>query len=368
LNKTMLKDIQPNTLGSSRHCQFHNMLSKVYYFHDISITCETNHPAALAVFDALLGIFPRPVKIHAYLTYKVFCYEDAEHFSLRLPQLRTRTSTVRLLTKTKLKYYSAGDTTALYQKYEAQPEVNKEVLSIIWPAQRTAITQLVLPLDEQAIFLRRYVFLLALGQLLQPYGYEPFHAAAVTAPEDATQGALILGASGSGKTTLSIGCACEGFGLLGDDLVMLRRASEASRIDAYAITHEVSMRSGTIDLWPSLAFLEQYPVDQRDKRYCAIEQLAHGAARLHTSIQLLLFPMLTTEQSSRIIPLAKSSVLQALIDECLGKSEVHRQAQERAFSFLCTMSEHVPGYRIAIARGATDGPQLVHALLTGEAR
>ena len=74
----------------------------------------------------------------------------------------------------------------------------------------------------QAAFLRRYVFLLALGQIMGRFGFEPCHAAAITAPWDDHQGALILGESGSGKTTLSLECASLGCGFLGDDLVMLR--------------------------------------------------------------------------------------------------------------------------------------------------
>jgi hypothetical protein len=344
------------------------MVRKVYFFHDISIACETNHPAVLAVFDALLGIFPRPSTIQGHLTCKAFCYEQADQFPLQLPQQRTRTSAVRLLTGTKLKYYSNHDGTILYQKYEAQPEINREILSVIYPAEGAAIIQLVLPVDEQALFLRRYGFLLALGQLLQPYGYEPFHAGTISAPGDTARGALILGASGSGKSTLSIGCACEGFGLLGDDLVMLRAAPEHGGIDAFAITHEVSVRPATLALWPQLGFLEQYMPDQRDKRYCMIEQIAHGAAQLRTSIRLILFPVLTEQGSSSIIQLPKSAILQGLIDECLGKIDQPRQEQERAFSFLCSLSELVPGYRIAIARGATDGPALVRSLLAGEVR
>jgi hypothetical protein len=363
----MRKDLQFGSTVTPLQGQFQNMFSKVYFFHDVSITCETNNPAIFAIFDALLDIFPHPAKIQGHLAYKVLCYERPEQFSLRLPDQRTRTSTLRLLTGTKLKYYSNSDGTTLYQKYEVQPEVNKDILSIIWPEERTVITQLILPIDEQIIFLRRYVFLLALGQLLKPYRYEPFHAGTVTSPEDRTQGALILGASGSGKSTLSIGCACEGFGLLGDDLVMLRDADKKGRIDAYAITHEVSIRSDALALWPNLAFLAQYPADQRDKRYCRIEQIAPGSSRLQTTIRLLLFPELTTEKSSRIISLQKTAILQGLIDECLGKNDQPYQQQEEAFDFLCALSEHVPGYCIAIARGKTDGPRLVQSLLTGDA-
>lgn len=348
--------------------RLHTTESKSYCFHDILITCETNHPAIFAILDAMLGIFSPAKHVQGHITYQVYCYDQAEHFHVQLPSKRVRTETMRLLTDTKLKYYRNSDSTTLYQKYEALTGVNDEALSIIEPARGRALTQLMQPEAYRPGFLRRYVLLLAISQLVQSFGFEPCHAGVVTAPWDTQKGALIIGTSGSGKSTLSIGCACEGFGLLGDDLVMLRDNDDQSTcsIKAFAISREVSLRSGTLNLWPNLAALRQLAPDQRDKRYCSIEEIAQGAFRLRTTIRLVLFPELTTGTRSTVARMSKASTLQALVDECLGKSKLPHQAQEHFFAFLSTMAEQASGYRIIMARGKNDGPSLVSALLAGD--
>jgi hypothetical protein len=362
----MLKNTLNDTILATTRGLTEPLIRKIYYFHDIRIECQTNHPAILPILDKSLDIFPEPGEVQGEATYFVLCYENAAQFPIQLPHGRVRTETVRLLTNTKLKYYCGGDDDrAQYQCYVALPPTNEAALSVIDPSHAVALTQLEMPERYQPTFLRRYVFLLALGQLMHKFGFEPCHAGAVTAPWDSQQGALIMGASGSGKTTLSIGCAALGCGLLGDDLVMLREDTTDGTVVAHTLSHEVSIRSGSLDLWPALSFLRDVPADQRDKRYSAIEHVHTGAARAQTTIRLLLFPTLTTESHSVVTPLSKAHTLQELVDECLGKKQFMLQAQESLFLFLSTLAEQAAGYRLAIARGSSDGPQIVRSLFAG---
>ena len=371
----MLKETRLDTFDTALHNLNTPVLRKVYFFHDIRILCQTNHPTILALLDTMLGSFPEPAFIAGKATYTILCFDNASQFPvpLPLPRQRKRTDTIRLLTGTRLKYYRGRDTTILYQSYTPLPPVNETALSVIDPVHGSVLTQLEMPEHYQPTFLRRYLLLLALGQLMNSYGFEACHAAAVTAPNNTQLGALLLGSSGSGKTTLSLGCATQGCGLLGDDLVLLRANDShvadapATPISAYSITHEVAVRSGTLALWPTLDFLKNMPADQRDKRYCHIEHIQAGTARTQTSIRLLLFPLLTDAPSSTCTPLSKASTLQRLVDECLGKKTLPSQAQERLFLFLSKLVEQADGYQLSIARGSHDGPQLVHALLLGDA-
>ena len=338
------------------------LLCKSYYFHDIRVTCQTNHPAILTVIDRMLGAFPEPDRLGGAANYTVLCNDSAVHFPVPLPHKRIRIDTVRLLTDTRLKYYSSLDRTTEFQSYVPLPSVNAAALSVIDMKQNRALTQIEAPEYYQTGFLRRYVCLLALGRLMNAYGFQPCHAAAITSPWDTRQGALILGDSGSGKTTLSLSCATTGCGLLGDDLVMLRENQSNKGVDACAISDEVSIRSGSLALWPALSFLQHVPADQRDKRYCTIEQIQPAARRLQTSIRLLLFPSLTTATKSVVTRLSKASLLQELVDQCISKRNMSLQTQEQVFSLLGKLVEQAVGYHVAIARGTNDGPEIVRSL------
>jgi len=358
LNSTLL-----DTLNKAASHSPGPLLCKTLFFHDVRITCQTNHPTILDILDEMLGIYPEPLRVRGEVTYSIFCYNTASQFPVQVPPDRRCTEAVRLLTRTKLKYYLSADYTLQYHRYSALPLVNEAALTVISPHGNIGLTQLEMPERYQAKFLRRYVLLIALGQLTRPFGFEPCHAAAITAPWDNQQGALIIGASGSGKTTLSLGCAVARSGLLGDDLVMLR--NDAHLINAYTIMREVSVRSDSLDLWQALSFLRAFPADDRDKHYCTIEEIRTGATRITAPIRLLIFPSLSADKESRLTPLSKVSTLQMLVDECLSKKYLYPQAQERFFSLLGTLSEQARGYQLVVARGTTDGPRIVQTLFTG---
>ena len=354
---------QLDTFEAAIRCSSAPLLHKDYFFHDIRVTCQTNHPAIIDVLDRMLGIFPEPVALSGTTSYTVLCDDQAMHFPMPLPPKRIRIDTVRLLTDTRLKYYTSLDRTIEFQSYVPLPAVNAAALSVIEMARHRALTQIAAPESYQTSFLRRYVFLLALGRLMNTYGFQPCHAAAITAPWDTQQGALILGDSGSGKTTLSLGCATTGCGLLGDDLVLLRESQAGEKVDACCISDEVSVRSSSLALWPTLSFLQQVPADHRDKRYCTIEQIRPGATRRQTSIRLLLFPALTTATASVVTRLSKATLFQELVDQCVSKRNMSTQTQEQLFSLLGKLVEQAAGYHIAIARGSNDGPEIVRSLL-----
>ena len=363
--------VATNNLNNATHEQ---LFYRTYFYHDVRIACETNDAACFGLLDSLLGRFPQPQHVRGNASYSIFCYPDEASFPVQLPERRTRTGAVQLLTGTRLKYYTDNITGhTIYQRFMPYPSVNEPVLTVIIPGERRAVTQLVALKHYDTAFLRRYVLLLALGELLRCFQFEPCHAAAISAisaisaiatPWDTQQGALILGTSGSGKTTLSIGCTLAGCGLVGDDLVLLR-AQEGQAVTACAILPEVSIRPTTLDLWSSLSFLRSQPVDARDKRYCSIEQLHPGASCLEVPIDLLIFPSLTDEAKTTVTPLNRATTLQWLIQLCISNEGMYVQQQERLFSLLSQLAEQAQGYQLAIARGDRESPQRLLSLFKG---
>jgi hypothetical protein len=352
--------------SAETHTQSASFLEKTFFFHDIAVHCCTNHSRILALLEEMLGAFPEPAQTRGEVQYNVYCYEEAAQFPLQLPPVRERTDAIQLLTNTVLKYYRSPDSALEFHNYSALESVNATTLTVIQRDAPIVTTQLEMPERYSPSFLRRYVFLLALGHVMARFGFEPFHAAAISAPWDDRQGALLVGASGSGKTTLSVGCAIAGCGFLGDDLVMLRAQSPDDHIMACAMTREVAVRSNSLQLWDALAFLTHYPADRRDKRYCSIDAIRAGSARLQTPIRLLLFPTLTDDTQSRVIPMTKAQALQALIKQAISKRYQHHHTPETLFAFLSQLGQQATSYQIVISRSANDGPAIVQSLFTGE--
>lgn len=352
--------------GAGTYAQNANLLEKTFFFHDIAVHCRTSHPQILAWLAEMLDTFPEAAHVRGEVQYTILCYDDAAHFPVQLPAARQRTDAIQLLPGTILKYYRSADATLEYHSYMALAAVNGAILTVIERDAPIVTTQLERLERYQPSFLRRYVFLLALGHIMTRFGFEPFHAAAITAPWDDRQGALLVGASGSGKTTLGVGCAIAGCGLLGDDLVLLRAQEQYSAITACAVTHEVALRSSALRLWDSLTFLASYPADEREKRYCSINDIRAGSARLETPVRLLLFPALTGEAHSRVIPMSKAQALQALIEQTISTGYQHHHTPATLFTLLGQLAQQASSYQVLISRGANDGPDIVRSLLAGE--
>lgn len=352
--------------GAETHAYNEELLEKTVFFHDIAMHCRANDRQLLTWLDEMPGAFLQPARIRSDAQYTISWYEEASHFPLQLPPARRRADTIRLLTGTLLKYYRSSDAALEYHSYAALEAVNGATLTVIERDAPVITTQLERLERYQPSFLRRYVYLLALGHIMTRFGFEPFHAAAVTSPWDEGQGALIVGASGSGKTTLSIGCAIAGCGLLGDDLVLLRAQAHDDAIAACALTHEVALRSSSLELWDALAFLTPYPADRRDKRYCSINDIRAGSARLSAPVRLLLFPTLTGEARSSVIPMSKAQALQALIEQAISRRRQHHHTPAAIFALLGQLAQQATSYQALIARGANDGPDLVRSLFAGE--
>ncbi|HVB73491.1 MAG TPA: hypothetical protein VNE38_08035 [Ktedonobacteraceae bacterium] len=341
------------------------LLRKSFFYHDIRITYYTNSASLLTQFDDLLDIYPQPEQVRGEVDYAILCYESASQFAVQLPVARKHSETIKLITGTRLRYYSSLDDSVEYHRYSALPSMNGPALSAIYASENFALTQIEQPEAYQPLFLRRCVLLLTLGQLVRPFHFEACHAAAITAPWDSQQAALIFGSSGSGKTTLSLGCTVQGYGLIGDDLVMLRENTAQHDISAYSLMPEVSVRAGTLDLWSSLSFLQAQPPDNRGKRHCLIEQIRPGALILQAPIRLLLFPTLIEARESSVVSMSKAEALQGLIEHCMRIEKAYPPTQEQLFLLLVQLTEQARSYRMMVASHAADYPSLLGRLFAG---
>src|SRR5690242_4887387 len=103
-NKPMPNKILLDTHFMVTHDLPEPLLCRAYFFHDIRITCHTNHPAILTISDEMFRIFPERSEPRGEATYYIFCYENASQFPEQVPQNPIHIETIRLLTRTKLTF------------------------------------------------------------------------------------------------------------------------------------------------------------------------------------------------------------------------------------------------------------------------
>src|SRR5579863_10641201 len=103
-NDTFLETLPAQPQPSSQ-ALLQPVQTRAFFFHDVQVLIQSNHPAILAILEHMLGAFPRPDVIRGEVTCAILCYECAEQFPRPLPRHRLRTETVQLLTGTRLKYY-----------------------------------------------------------------------------------------------------------------------------------------------------------------------------------------------------------------------------------------------------------------------
>ncbi len=353
----MLYETVDTTLDRSEQ-----MLRQELFFHTIRLHCQTNHPALLRMLGVLLDRFPRCATPSGEARYSVFCYCDPAQFPVPLPRHRLRLGEMQLLTGTHLKYYRDNDGVREYQSYIVQPQVNAAALSVIDVRQHEALTQLE-PLERyEAAFLQRYVLLLALGRLLHPYGFEPCHAAAICAPWDHRQGALIIGSSGSGKTTLVLSCLQIGMQHLADDVLFLARDDEL--IYTYAFPEDIGVRTGTLDLLGQHEFMQNLVVDQREKLFVDVQQHFRSQVIGHAPIHLLLFVHAKDRDTDfRAEPIAPAQAVSLLVQEYISRQEAQESAVEDIFELFVDLVAQAPAYRLWLTPDARRNAEQVRMLL-----
>lgn len=207
--------------------------------------------------------------------------------------------------------------------------------------------------DPRARYIATHLFFaLPLLEILKRRGRYHLHAAGVT---DRDRAALICGAAGAGKSTIGLACARAGFGLLGDDLVLLRWRDGALRARAFhdrpAITHDSTR------FFPDLADLGE--TDRTRKREVPFERIG-GVLVADAEPVLLLFPRVRAQGAAVATPLSADEALLELVPNVVrtdtGAAQAHLDA-------LAALARACPAYRLDISDPA-DAPALIRDLLS----
>jgi hypothetical protein len=152
----------------------------------------------------------------------------------------------------------------------------------------------------------------ALLKLLRARGLYGLHAAGLVAEDGA--GWLLVGKSGSGKSTLAIALVRRGWRYLSDDAVLLRGRPDA--VEALALRRHFYVVTTELDDYAEMPLGEERRDSSGGLRRRLGLETAYPARRVAACIpRVLLFPRVSGQRQSRLIPLDRAEALGRLIGQ-----------------------------------------------------
>jgi len=128
-----------------------------------------------------------------------------------------------------------------------------------------------------------------MSQICLSHGAQNIHAGLVA--RDGV-GALIVGGSGRGKTSTSIDCLLNGFDILGDDSVAVRKA-DAGGFEGYSLYGSTRVHPEQISRWPDIRSSWHMPAPADDKAMLLLDQIAAKRIARQCKVGAILVPRIT---------------------------------------------------------------------------
>ncbi|MBE0428765.1 MAG: hypothetical protein IBX61_02710 [Thermoleophilia bacterium] len=191
------------------------------------------------------------------------------------------------------------------------------------------------------------------AQLLKTRGVFPIHAAGL---ERRGKGVLFPGKSGCGKSTLSLHLLRQGFRLLGDDTVFVRRARGGAEMLFFP--EEVDVCSETVDLYPQLALARNLTEDRWQPRARVnLNDVGSDAVIESCRTDLLVFPVISADGLTRWERVGQTEALAELI--LYAFLFMDPQTSEENFALLASLVQTAGCYRLHMG---LDGAKLAGAV------
>ncbi|MBX3011477.1 MAG: hypothetical protein KF832_08205 [Caldilineaceae bacterium] len=215
-----------------------------------------------------------------------------------------------------------------------------------------------LPITQQREFFLRSLLMLFSGQK-----YYGLHANGVVC---ARHSLLLIGPSGSGKTTLTLGLVQAGWHYLGDDSVALQPT--ATGVVAHALQKGFACTQQTLAFFPQLQGAVVQALDRNQAKYQVnMALLAPHQFTPSSRPTGLLFPVITGEPTSQLVPLAPAETLFRLVEQSAGIFTDRALAQQQ-MALLRDLAYQAPGYRLHLGKDAYRTPAVVATLWENAAR
>lgn len=187
----------------------------------------------------------------------------------------------------------------------------------------------------------RPVLTLTLIELLKRRSLFALHAAAAVRGDDAV---LFAGRSGSGKSTAALALLLDGWQLLGDDMLFLRR--DSGRVRAYGFPDEIDATADTVRLLPELAPIERWAVlPGYTKHQLPLAAVRSDAVAFSATPRLVLVPHVSTGAHRVTKPLTPDELLLELLPNVVLTEAAAAQQQ---LDLLAELARTVPAFEIAL--------------------
>ena len=209
------------------------------------------------------------------------------------------------------------------------------------------------------ISLQRNFWAFGLLKLLRPLGFFSVHAAGVISAHG--DGLLIIGRSGSGKSTLTLGLLRQGWGVLSDDAVLLRRQPDG--VDALACRKHLYVHAEAATRYADLPLGEEVADDAGGRKRCIdIETVFPAQQVAGCRPRVLLFSHIVPQPQSALRPMDGPTALGQLLTHS-GPQLFDRRTMRPHLEVLQGLVRQTTTYELRAGRDLYEEPCTLMRLL-----
>ncbi|MCL4474398.1 MAG: hypothetical protein M1455_10780 [Actinobacteria bacterium] len=191
------------------------------------------------------------------------------------------------------------------------------------------------------------------AQLLKTRGVFPIHAAGL---QRNGKGILFPGRSGCGKSTMSLHLLRNGYKLLGDDTVFVRKSEKGAEMLFFP--EEVDVCSETVDLFPRLALARNMTEDRwQPKARVNLNEVGPDAVVESSDTHLIVFPVISADGETRYERIGPTEALAELI--LYAFLFMDPQTSKENFALLASLVQTTSCFRLHMG---LDGSELAGAV------
>jgi hypothetical protein len=207
-------------------------------------------------------------------------------------------------------------------------------------------------------FYSQTIFTVCLVELMKRHGRFSLHAAGITVGDS---GILLAGPSGAGKSTLAIvllQSLGRRAGFLGDDMLFLTAGAGGIRMLGWP--EPIDVGEWTQRSFPTLVPRMHRAATSRRKGLIAASQVAGSVPVLSARPEVIIFPRVTDQDKSALIPISPDEALLELAPNVLLTEVTSSQAHLDALGSLAGQSRC---YRLEAGRDIESLPGLLLGLI-----